>query len=125
MTTASVKLVLRKDKRKADGTAPVWLRITANRKSRYVSTGITLEPKHWNETKQRVRASHPIAPALNARLQDVLLQASRQALETPSADAVKTSLNGATGTLTSYFQRFIDDLDTAGRFWDWKKLPIL
>ena len=63
MTTATVKLVLRKHKRKADGTAPVWLRITANRKSRYLSTGIYLEPRHWNETKQRVRAAHPTAPA--------------------------------------------------------------
>ncbi len=104
MTTATVKLVLRRHKRKADGTAPVWLRITANRKSRYISTGIYLEPRHWNETKQRVRAAHPIAPALNARLQDLLLQASRQALDTPSADAVKTSLNGAGGSLTSYFE---------------------
>ncbi len=124
MTTATVKLVLRKHKRKADGTAPVWLRITANRKSRYLSTGIYLEPRHWNETKQRVRAAHPIAPALNARLQDLLLQASRQALDTPSADAVKTSLNGAGGSLTSYFEGFIDDLDTAGRFWDWKKYRV-
>ncbi len=121
MTTATVKLVLRRDKRKADGTSPVWLRITANRKSRYISTGIYLEPRHWNETKRLVRASHPIAPALNARLQDVLLEASRQALETPSADAVKTSLNGTGGSLVSYFQGFIDDLDTAGRFGDWKK----
>ena len=40
----------------------------------------------------------------------------RQALETPSADAVKTSLNGTGGSLVSYFQGFIDDLDTAGRF---------
>ena len=45
----------------------------------------------------------------------------RQALETPSADAVKTWLNGTGGSLVSYFQGFIDDLDTAGRFWDWKK----
>jgi len=100
MTTASVKLLLRKDKSKADGTAPVWLRITANRKSRYVSTGVYLEPKYWNKTKQRVRASHPIAPALNARLQDLLHEAGRQALDAPSALAVKTSLSGAGGTLT-------------------------
>ena len=41
--------------------------------------------------------THPIALALNARLQDLLLQASRQALESPSTDAVKSSLNGAGG----------------------------
>ena len=74
---------------KADGAAPVWLCLTASRKSRYVSTGIFMEPKHGNETKQRVRAAHPIASALNARLQNLLLQASRQTLESPSADAVR------------------------------------
>ena len=40
----------------------------------------------------------------------------RQALETPSADAVKTSLNGTGGSLVSYFLGFVDDLETEGRF---------
>ncbi len=34
---------------------------------------------------------------------------------------MKTWLNDTGGSLVSYFQGFIDDLDTAGRFWDWKK----
>ena len=46
-------------------------------------------PKHGNETKQGVRAAYPTASALNARLQNLLLQASRQTLESPSADAVR------------------------------------
>lgn len=123
-TPATVKLVLRKEKQKKDGTAPVYLRITANRKSRYVSAGVAVEPKHWNENKQQVRASHPIAPALNARLQSVLHEAGRQALEAPSAKAVKAKLVGTTGSLTAYFEGFIEDLDKAGRFWDWKKYRV-
>ena len=121
---ATVKLVLRTANRKADGTAPVYLRITANRKSRYLATGVAIEPKHWNENKRAVRASHPIAPALNAKLQDLLMQATRQAMETPSAAVVKENLTGAGGTLTEYFERFIEDLDEAGRFWDWKKYRV-
>ena len=57
--------------------------------------GIFLEPKHGNTTTQRVRAAHPIASAPNARLQDLLLQASLQALGSPSADAVRQGFGGA------------------------------
>ena len=121
---ATVKLVLRASKRKADGTAPVYLRVTADRKSRYLATGVAVDPKHWNENKRAVRASHPLAPALNAKLQDLLMKATRQALETPSAAAVKENLTGAGGTLTAYFDRFIDELDAAGRFWEWKKYRV-
>ena len=121
---ATVKLVLRAAKRKADGTAPVYLRVTADRKSRYLATGVAVEPKHWNENKRAVRASHPLAPALNAKLQDLLMKATRQALETPSAAAVKENLTGAGGTLTAYFDRFINELDAAGRFWEWKKYRV-
>ena len=121
---ASTKFVLRTSKRKADGTAPVYLRITANRRSRFLSTGVAVEPKHWNEKKQRVRASHPIAPTLNARLDNIQIEATRQAQAAPSAAAVKENLTGAGGTLTAYFDRFIDELDAAGRFWDWKKYRV-
>lgn len=79
----TVKAVLRPDKARADGTAPLWIRITANRKSRYLATGIYLDPKHWNKTKARVRKSHPLAPALNARLEEHVLDARTEALASP------------------------------------------
>lgn len=124
MNNASVRLILRESKKKKDGTAPVWIRITANRKSRYISTGVYIEPKYWNNKKQQVRASHPIAPALNASLKEAGLKVHEQALDTPSATAVKNSIKGGGGSFTGYFEQFIEGLDTADRFWDWKKYRV-
>ncbi len=123
MKAATVKLILRKDKVKKDGTAPIYIRVTANRKSNYVATGISIEPKHWNERKQQVRASHDIAPALNARLTELYMQVQQEALDTPSANAVKTSLKSGGGSFSAYFKKYIDDLE-ANQFWEWKKYRV-
>src|SRR5690554_1109242 len=91
---ASVKLVLRKSKLRADGTAPVYLRVTANRKSRYTATGVYVRPKEWNANKQEVRAAHEIADTLNDRLSKLRNEAQALAFSTPSASAVKAALDG-------------------------------
>ena len=124
MPYATTKLVQRADKARADGTAPVYVRITANRKSRYKATGVYVEPKHWNPKRQEVRASHDIADTLNAKLRDTLNEAREHALDAPNAQAVQQKLNGAGGSLTGYFQRFIDRLDAEGKLWEWKKYRV-
>ena len=124
MSRASVKLVLRKSKVRTDGAAPIYLRVTADRKSRYTATGIFVRPKDWNATRQQVRASHDIAPALNDRLQKLLNEAQVLALDTPSASAVKAALDGNGGSLTGYFERFIEGLDASGQYWEWKKYRV-
>jgi site-specific recombinase XerD len=60
---------LRKDKERANGDCPVYLRITQNRKSRYVSTGVYIKPKHWNKDKEKIRRSHRNYKALNSILE--------------------------------------------------------
>lgn len=56
---------MRKDKARANGECPIYLRITKNRKPRYVSTGVYIEPKHWNKEKETIRKTHRNAKALN------------------------------------------------------------
>lgn len=123
-TRASVKLIHRKSKTRADGTSPIYLRVTANRKSRYSATGVYIHAKYWNDAKQQVRTSHDIAPALNDKLQRVLNEAQTLALDTPSAAAVKSALDGNGGSLTGYFERFIDGLDVSGQYWEYKKYRV-
>ncbi|MEL6706016.1 MAG: site-specific integrase [Bacteroidota bacterium] len=117
----TTKLVLRTSKTRADGKVPVYLRITANRKTRMRSTGIYVEPKHWNGRRGEVRASHDISDALNAKLRDLLLEAQQHALDASSAEAVVSELDGGAGSLTGYFERFIASLEEKGAHWEWKK----
>ena len=120
-SNATAKIYLRTDRPKADGTFPVYLRVTAHRKKRYQSTGVAVEPKHWNERRSRVRASHPIADALNARLDEIEAEAKTAALRATSADAVKAAVGGVTGSLTTFFQAFVDGLDADGKLWEHRK----
>jgi integrase/recombinase XerD len=56
---ASIKPVLRTDKSKVSGEAPVYLRIIKDRKISYRSLGLYLDPKHWDEQLLRVKKGHP------------------------------------------------------------------
>ena len=121
MSNVTVKLLLRESKVRTDGTAPIYLRITANRKSRYKSTGIYVAPKHWNDRRRRVRKSHELAAALNDKLRRVRLDAETAALDANTASAVKAELEGRTGSLTSYFDAFIAGLKRRDQFWEKRK----
>lgn len=59
---------LRKDKARENGECPVYLRITENRKSKYVSTGVYLKPKYWNPEKEKVRKNHRSKDSLQSKL---------------------------------------------------------
>ena len=120
VSNTTVRLVLLKHKARADGTCPVAVRATTDRKSRYKTTGVRVRPKDWNPKRGEVRASHEIADALSAKLPAVLHEAEALALDRSSADAVKAALGGG-GSATGYFERFVADLDAAGKFWEWKK----
>jgi len=63
--TTSFHLYLRTDKQKKNGEYPIYLRITHNRKHRYISTGVSILEKHWNEDKELIRKNHRNSSALN------------------------------------------------------------
>ncbi len=120
----SVKLILRADKAKPDGTCPIFLQIIANRKKRYHSPGVYIQPKHWNKDKQQVRGTHELVHQLNDALQTALLKARQQALVSNSAVEIKNAIDGRRGSLTAYFEQFITELDDGGQFWEWKKYRV-
>ncbi len=120
MSNVSTALYQKVSKTKADGTAPVYVRVTAHRKSTLVSTGIYVEPRHWNARTARVRAAHDLADAYNSKLQAALNEACEAALGAPSATAVKTALDGPSGSLTAYGERFVDRLRAKGATAHWE-----
>lgn len=56
---ATVKVVYYAYKTLADGSHPFMVRITKDRKLKYLSTGLSLHPKYWNADKKEVRKSYP------------------------------------------------------------------
>ena len=60
--TATVKVVYFLSKTLADGSHPFMVRITKERKRKYVATGLSLHPRYWNEEKEEIRRSYPEEP---------------------------------------------------------------
>jgi len=78
---ASLKVLLRTSKKKKDGTAPLALRITHNRKSRYIYLGQYIKEKYWDGDNQRVKKSHPNSKRLNNLILKKLSEANDTVLE--------------------------------------------
>ncbi|MBG8553438.1 site-specific integrase [Hymenobacter guriensis] len=56
---ASVKTVYYTSKVLADGSHPFMIRITKDRKLKYIATGLSLHPSYWNPKKKEIRRSYP------------------------------------------------------------------
>lgn len=129
---ASIKLVLRKDKKRADGTYPVYLRITENRRSRYICSEVSVEEKQWNPATQKVLA-HPNKTALNDDLERLVTD-SRNAVaglratgnKRVSALAVKQEVQGKGATaVLPFIDAYAESQHTKGNYWEWKKVKVL
>lgn len=68
MISSSIKLLLRKDKKNSVGLHPIYLRITVNRKSSYVSTGHYISEKYWDNQYEQLKDGHINADLINADL---------------------------------------------------------
>lgn len=78
---ASIKIVLWKHDQKKNGTFPLAIRITQNRKTRYIFTGKYIFLKDWNEGIGKVKKSHPNSARLNNFLLKKLTEADNVAIE--------------------------------------------
>jgi integrase len=53
---ATVKVILRQDKVSVKtGKAPLYIRITQDRKSKFIALGIKIEPRYWNNEKSIIK----------------------------------------------------------------------
>jgi integrase/recombinase XerD len=57
--------VLRTDKKNKNGRAPIYVRVSAGSDLAYISLGVRIKPKDWNEQKGEVRKSEAEATRLN------------------------------------------------------------
>ena len=83
---ATVKILLWKHDQKPDGSQPIAIRITKNRKARYIFTGEYIKEKDWNEIEKRVKKSHPNSTRLNNLILKKLSEAHAIVLEDEASD---------------------------------------
>src|SRR3990172_2472199 len=120
---ASFKIMLIEHKRRADKTYPLALRITADRRSKYLYMNVYLLAEQWDESNQKVRKNHPNATLINTFLQEKLLEAQKVYLNQEvrkksitSGELKQRIKNQRTGTTFFQFaQDYLDMLSTAGK----------
>ncbi len=126
---ASVILEFRKSKTNGKGETPIYIRIIKNRKAKFVSTGIKLLEKYWDEKKFKVKKSHPNSARYNSFLAQKVAEAEAivVSLETSTKYATANKMKDAIlgrkpESIFKYLDRYVADLrrnnqiSTANRF---------
>ena len=111
---ATIKLVYQTHKKTADGNAPIYLRITENRMSSNIATGVKIPEKDWNKDRQEVRKTHPEYVVLNdeltrqkAKATSTSIKVRQRARGRQSAAAVKQELIGkGGGSVLAYAENY-------------------
>lgn len=119
---AAVKVVIRKKLNK-DGTYPLALRITKDRKTSFIHLGYNIKEKDWDKDLQRAKKSYPNSTRLNNFIATKIAEASDKSLEMEtyrkevSSRAVKQKIKPQGGS-TFYAQAdlYLNKLKAAGKY---------
>ena len=114
MTTLAI--VLKKNKPKANGEYPLYLRITKNRKSKFISLKTYLQSDQWDEAKQKVKSKHPNSARLNHFLSQRITEAQSRILELETKDKSTTGKSikqSIIGNRPQSFLKYLEDYKTS------------
>lgn len=119
---SKVKVVIRQ-KPNSDGTLPLCLRITKDRKSSYIYLGHSVKDTDWDKDEQRVKKSHPNSVRLNNFILKKLSEATNSALEVAtdkpeaSVKVVKNKIKPSAGaTFNKQAEAYLQRLQKAGKY---------
>ena len=87
---ATVKIILRKNYQKKDGSYPITLRITKDRKARFIFTGEYIQEKDWDAKNGLAKKTYKNSKRLNNFLLKKLSEAHNIALDVETNDNQKT-----------------------------------
>lgn len=129
----TINLTLLKRKQRRDGTIPIYIRLTHERKSRYKATGISIMEKDWNPDKQQVRRSHRDHTHLNIQLGQILRETTEHRDELHrqgrlSMDAMMDLFDSPekdTSSIIEACHRYREKLHYESRFWEWRHFGVL
>ena len=105
---SSIKLILRKNKIDKAGEAPLYLRIIKDRKTKFISLSLKLNPNEWDEDRQKVKKNHSNSTRLNAYVSKKVADAKGEIADlerrnqSTSARKLKEAIKGK--PLTNFFE---------------------
>jgi integrase/recombinase XerD len=118
----TVKAVLKKEKINKVGEAPVYLRITKDRKSRFVAIGVQVKLQNWDEGQGRVKKGHPNMVWTNAFITQKVAEANGVALDlqmeskfVPAVQIKKAIMGQSSESFLVYFTRYLTTLEKRGK----------
>src|SRR5690349_13114772 len=88
---ASVKVFPRLDKADSQGKVPIYLRITKNRKSKYIALNTYIFSKDWSKETGKVKSTVVNASQINTYISSKVAEAERIALELETKSKFVTS----------------------------------
>lgn len=98
------------------GQVPIYLRVTKNRRSKYMALDVYIDPKDWNEKTGKVRTGAVNAAQINSFLSIKEAEAEATALDMESksnfvsAYDIKSKLRGITpGDFFSFFEKRLNE----------------
>jgi len=122
LSMASVKILLRKKINK-DGQFPLCIQIIKNRKTSIIHLGQSINVQDWDETRQKVRKTHPNHNQLNNFLVKKLTEANSKFLELSTekrlVSAKRISSELKSEKVSSFFAQaniYLDELKKSGKY---------
>lgn len=88
--STTVTVVCYKSKVLSNNESPLMLRVTKDRKRKYVSLGISVNPEHWDFSKNQPKAECPNREYIELLIADKLKEYSAKIVELKATNSVRT-----------------------------------
>lgn len=112
---ATIKAILRKQKKKTSGMIPIYLRIIEGEQTTFVTTGIDILEEYWDEKKQRVKSKHQNSSRMNQVIAKKISEIEDLRLQTDSKTKIRDLIitkkkKEIAPNFTKYFEAHIEYL---------------
>jgi site-specific recombinase XerD len=130
---ATIRAVIKKNKKKSNGLIPVYLRIIEGEKNTFRSTGIDIPEDAWDERNQKVRSKHPNSGRMNqmiakkiSELEDLRLQLDgTRGLGKAVKSISKKKYSDKKLSFSIFFKEYVDQQKIDKKFGTHKKVESI
>lgn len=118
---SSVTIVLKREKFKPNGECPLFIRLTKNRMSAFISLDIWVKEEMWDEKKKRLKSKFSNSARANNHIALMLSRAQSKMLELsdpsiPISEVKQSLVAKKSDSFLDYFQSYLDGLDSVEHY---------